>query len=42
MLKKAAEKDMLTEARKHPIAKVLATAPGMGPIRVAQLLPIVA
>jgi hypothetical protein len=40
-LKKAAEKDMLAEARKHPIAKVLATAPGMGPIRVAQLLPIV-
>lgn len=40
-LKKAAEKDMLTEARRHPIARVLATAPGMGPIRVAQLLPIV-
>ncbi len=40
-LKKAAEKDLLAEARKHPIAKVLATAPGLGPIRVAQLLPIV-
>ena len=33
--------DMLAEARKHPIAKILATAPGLGPIRVAQLLPIV-
>ncbi len=40
-LKKAAETDMLAEARKHPIAKILATAPGLGPIRVAQLLPIV-
>jgi transposase len=40
-LKKGAEKDMLTEARKHPVSKVLETAPGMGPIRVAQLLPVV-
>ena len=40
-LKKAAEKDLLAEARKHPIARVLATAPGLGPIRVAQLLPVV-
>ncbi len=40
-LKKAAEKDMLTESRKHAITKSLVTAPGMGPVRVAQLLPIV-
>ncbi|MHC4219705.1 MAG: transposase [Planctomycetota bacterium] len=40
-LKSAAEKEMVTEAAKQPIAKVLATAPGMGPIRVAQLLPVV-
>ncbi len=40
-LKKSAEKEMLEEARQHAIARVLATAPGLGPIRVAQLLPIV-
>ncbi len=40
-LKKAAEKEMVAEAAKQPIAKVLATAPGLGPIRVAQLLPVV-
>lgn len=40
-LKKAAEAELVTEAGKHPIARTLATAPGMGPIRVAQLLPIV-
>jgi transposase len=40
-IKKAAEQELLAEARKHPIAKILATAPGIGPIRVAQLLPIV-
>ena len=38
-LKKAAEKEMVAESAKQPIAKVLATAPGLGPIRVAQLLP---
>ena len=32
---------LLAEAGKHPIAKILATAPGIGSIRVAQLLPIV-
>jgi len=40
-LKKAAEKDLLGEARRHPIWRILTTAPGLGPIRVAQLLPIV-
>ena len=40
-LKNAADKEMVTEAAKQPITKVLATAPGLGPIRVAQLLPIV-
>ena len=40
-LKKAAEKEMVAEAAKQPIAKILATAPGLGPIRVAQLLPVV-
>jgi transposase len=40
-LKQVAERELLAEARKHPIAKILATVPGLGPIRVAQLLPIV-
>ena len=40
-IKKAAEAEMVVEAAKQPIAKVLATAPGLGRIRVAQLLPIV-
>ena len=40
-LKQAAEKELLVEAGKHPMAKILATAPGIGPIRVAQLIPIV-
>jgi transposase len=40
-LRKEAEKELIREAGKHPMARVLATAPGMGPIRVAQLLPIV-
>lgn len=40
-LKREAERELVAEARKQPISKILATAPGMGPIRVAQLLPIV-
>ena len=36
-----AQTAMLAEARQHPIHRILRTAPGMGPIRVAQLLPIV-
>ncbi len=40
-LKQETEKELVAESRKHRISKVLATAPGIGPIRVAQLLPIV-
>ena len=40
-LKQEAEQELVAEARKHRISRVLATAPGLGPIRVAQLLPIV-
>lgn len=40
-LQREAEKAMLVESRRHPIARVLETAPGFGPIRVAQLIPIV-
>jgi transposase len=36
-----AEKDLVQEAHHHPIARLLETCPGLGPIRVAQLLPIV-
>jgi transposase len=40
-LKQEVEQELKAEARKHRISRVLATAPGLGPIRVAQLLPIV-
>ncbi len=39
--KKTAEKELAKESRKHRISKVLQTAPGLGSIRVAQLIPIV-
>ena len=32
---------MVKESHRHRIARILETAPGLGPIRVAQLLPIV-
>ncbi len=35
------ERAMVAESRRHPISRILRTAPGMGPIRVAQLIPIV-
>jgi len=40
-LKAEAEAGMVRESHRHRIARVLETAPGFGPIRVAQLLPIV-
>jgi len=40
-LKAEAEAGMLRESHRHRIARILETAPGLGPIRVAQLLPIV-
>jgi hypothetical protein len=39
--KKQAEADLLREAKKHPIVRILETAPGFGPIRAARLVPIV-
>jgi transposase len=39
--RKRATKELVTEARRHPISRVLETCPGLGPIRVAQLVPIV-
>jgi transposase len=40
-LQKQAEKQMLAEAKKHKAFQILRTCPGMGVIRVAQLLSIV-
>ena len=40
-LRKCAQKQMLSEARKHPTFGIVKTCPGMGEIRTAQLLPIV-
>jgi transposase len=40
-LRRQAQKEMRKEARKHKIYRVLRTVPGMGPNRVAELLPIV-
>ena len=41
VLQKGTEKEMLSEARAHSVYRKLKTCPGMGPIRVAQMLPIV-
>lgn len=40
-LKGEAEEAMMLEARRYPIFRTLQTLPGLGPIRVAQMLPIV-
>jgi transposase len=40
-LRAKAEKTMLAEARKHREWHVLKTCPGLGPIRTAELLPVV-
>lgn len=40
-LHEVAEKELLAEARTHAVFGKLRTCPGMGPIRVAQMLPVV-
>jgi transposase len=40
-LRLESEKALVAESRKHPVSKVLRTVPGLGPIRCAELLPIV-
>lgn len=40
-IRKRSEKALIAAARKDPIFRVLETCPGLGPIRVAQLIPIV-
>jgi hypothetical protein len=41
-LREEAEGLLLAESKKHPIIRKLSTAPGMGPIRTAQVVAIVA
>lgn len=40
-LRRQAQKALLAEAGKHAIARTLQTCPGMGKIRIAQMLPLV-
>ena len=40
-LRRLAQKEMRKEARRHAIYRTLRTVPGMGPNRVAEMLPIV-
>jgi transposase len=40
-LKAEASEQLITESHQHPISRVLETCPGLGPIRVALLLPVV-
>jgi len=40
-LQKHSKKQMVAEVSKHKISRILMTCPGMGVVRVAQLLPIV-
>jgi len=40
-LKKQSEQELVGESHKHPIARILETAPGIGPIRAARRLPVV-
>jgi transposase len=40
-LKGRAKKAMLAEAKKHPEYRVVKSCPGLGPVRTAELLPIV-
>jgi transposase len=40
-VRKRSAKELVAEARLHPASKILATCPGIGAIRAAQLVPIV-
>ncbi|MGQ0835995.1 MAG: transposase [Gammaproteobacteria bacterium] len=40
-LREQAEKELLIEARKHRAYRIVKSCPGLGPIRAAELLPIV-
>ncbi|MEW6442644.1 MAG: transposase [bacterium] len=41
VLKLEAHKEMVLEAQRHPIHRILRTAPGIGPVRAAELMAIV-
>jgi len=40
-LKTSAEKQLITESHRYPISHMLETCPGLGPIRVALMIPVV-
>jgi transposase len=40
-IRRQAEKELVGEAHRHAMSRVLESCPGLGPIRVAQLMPIV-
>jgi transposase len=40
-IRRQAEKALVAEAHRHPMSRVLESCPGLDPIRVAQLMPIV-
>jgi hypothetical protein len=39
--RRKAEQELVEESHTHRLARILGTAPGLGPIRVARFLPIV-
>jgi transposase len=40
-IRRQAEKALVSESHRHPVSRVLESCPGLGPIRVAQILPVV-
>jgi transposase len=40
-IRRRAEKELVAEAHRHAMSRVLESCPGLGPIRVAQMIPIV-
>jgi transposase len=40
-LRRQVQKELVAEAHRHPISRIIETCPGLGPIRAAQLIPIV-
>jgi transposase len=40
-LHKDIEKQLITESHRHPITRILETCPGLGPIRVAVMVPVI-
>jgi transposase len=41
-LKQEAEQQLLTESHRHPLSRLPETCPGMGPLRVAMTIPVIA